>query len=40
MELENAIAAHPAVMEVTVFGVPDPRWGETPCTVVVPNAGG
>jgi acyl-CoA synthetase (AMP-forming)/AMP-acid ligase II len=27
-ELENVIAAHPAVLEVAVFGVPDARWGE------------
>ena len=33
-ELENVIAAHPAVVEVAVFGIPDPRWGETPCAVV------
>lgn len=33
-ELENVIAAHPAVLEVAVFGIPDPRWGETPCAVV------
>jgi acyl-CoA synthetase (AMP-forming)/AMP-acid ligase II len=39
MELENAIAAHPAVMEVAVFGIPDPRWGETPCAVIVPKPG-
>ena len=39
MELENAIATHPAVMEVAVFGVPHPRWGETPCAVVVPKPG-
>jgi acyl-CoA synthetase (AMP-forming)/AMP-acid ligase II len=39
MELENAIASHPAVMEVAVFGIPDPRWGETPCAVVVPKTG-
>jgi acyl-CoA synthetase (AMP-forming)/AMP-acid ligase II len=39
MELENAIADHPAVMEVAVFGIPDARWGETPCAVVVPQAG-
>ncbi|MGI9477399.1 MAG: class I adenylate-forming enzyme family protein [Hyphomicrobiaceae bacterium] len=38
MELENAIADHPAVLEVAVFGVPDQRWGETPCAVVVPKA--
>jgi len=39
MELENTIATHPAVMEVAVFGIPDPRWGETPCAVVVPKSG-
>jgi acyl-CoA synthetase (AMP-forming)/AMP-acid ligase II len=39
MELENAISAHPGVMEVAVFGIPDPRWGETPCAVVVPKPG-
>ncbi|MBR2813537.1 MAG: AMP-binding protein [Reyranella sp.] len=33
-ELENIIAAHPGVLEVAVFGIPDPRWGETPCAVV------
>ena len=27
-ELENVIAAHPAVLEVAVFGIPDARWGE------------
>jgi acyl-CoA synthetase (AMP-forming)/AMP-acid ligase II len=40
MELENAIADHPDVMEVAVFGIPHPRWGETPCAVVVPKPGG
>jgi acyl-CoA synthetase (AMP-forming)/AMP-acid ligase II len=39
MELENVISAHPGVMEVAVFGIPDPRWGETPCAVVVPEPG-
>jgi len=29
-EIENVIAAHPAIMEVAVFGVPHPTWGETP----------
>jgi len=33
-ELENVIAAHPATLEVAVFGIPDARWGETPCAVV------
>jgi acyl-CoA synthetase (AMP-forming)/AMP-acid ligase II len=34
-ELENALAAHPAIAEVCVVGVPHPRWGETPKAVVV-----
>jgi acyl-CoA synthetase (AMP-forming)/AMP-acid ligase II len=38
-ELENVIAAHPAVLEVAVFGIPDPRWGETPCAVVCVKPG-
>ena len=34
-ELETVIASHPAIREVAVFGVPDPRWGETPTAVCV-----
>jgi acyl-CoA synthetase (AMP-forming)/AMP-acid ligase II len=34
-ELENVIAALPGVREVAVFGVPHPRWGETPVAQVV-----
>jgi acyl-CoA synthetase (AMP-forming)/AMP-acid ligase II len=34
-ELENALAAHDAVLEVAVVGVPHPKWGETPNAVVV-----
>jgi fatty-acyl-CoA synthase len=30
VEVEHAIAAHPAVHEVAVVGVPDERWGEVP----------
>jgi long-chain acyl-CoA synthetase len=33
-EVEDALAAHPAVEEVAVFGVPDPRWGEAVYAVV------
>jgi long-chain acyl-CoA synthetase len=34
-EVEDALAAHPSVSEVAVFGVPDPRWGEAVYAVVV-----
>src|SRR5262249_60899578 len=40
MELENAIAAHAAVMEVAGVGIPDPRRGGTPGGRVRPKAGG
>jgi long-chain acyl-CoA synthetase len=33
-EVENALGSHPAVQEVAVFGVPDPRWGEAVYAVV------
>ena len=35
MELENAIMAHPAVLEAAVIGVADDRWGERPLATVV-----
>ena len=35
MELENAIMAHPEVMEAAVIGVPDEKWGERPLAAVV-----
>jgi acyl-CoA synthetase (AMP-forming)/AMP-acid ligase II len=40
-EIENAIASHPDVIEVAVFGVPHDKWGETPMAVcyVRPDAG-
>ncbi|MGH8261651.1 MAG: class I adenylate-forming enzyme family protein [Steroidobacteraceae bacterium] len=34
-EVENALAAHPAVREVAVFGLPDPLYGESVCAAVV-----
>jgi long-chain acyl-CoA synthetase len=39
IEVEDALAADPAVEEVAVFGVPDPRWGEAVYAVVVSHAG-
>ena len=36
-EVENALAAHPAVAEVSVVGAPHTRWGETPVAIVVLN---
>lgn len=39
-EVEAVLEAHPAVAEVAVVGVPDPRWGEIVCAVVVPTQDG
>ena len=35
MELENALMAHPDVLEAAVIGVADERWGERPLATVV-----
>ena len=34
--LENALMAHPKVMEAAVIAIPDERWGERPMAVAVP----
>jgi len=39
MELENAIMAHPDVLEAAVIGVADERWGERPLATVVLEPG-
>jgi len=37
--IENAMIAHPAVVESAVIGVPHPKWDERPIVVVVKKAG-
>jgi long-chain acyl-CoA synthetase len=38
-EVEEAIYTHPGVLEATVFGIPDERWGEAVHAVIVPRLG-
>ncbi|MFI6367641.1 long-chain-fatty-acid--CoA ligase [Nocardia sp. NPDC050630] len=35
-EVENVLAAHPAIADVAVVAAPHEKWGETPVAVVVP----
>ncbi|WP_027856557.1 fatty acid--CoA ligase [Marinobacterium jannaschii] len=39
LELENLISQHEQVAEVAVVGIPDEKWGERPCAMIVPVAG-
>lgn len=38
-EVEDVLHGHPGVQDVAVVGVPDRRWGENVCAVVVPQPG-
>ncbi|MFO1337100.1 MAG: AMP-binding protein [Burkholderiaceae bacterium] len=38
-EVEGVLGAHPAVQDVAVVGVPDAKWGEAVCAVVVLRGG-
>ncbi len=37
-EVENVLAAHPAIVEVAVIGCPHEKWGEVPVAVVAVDA--
>ncbi|HZU12897.1 MAG TPA: fatty acid--CoA ligase [Chloroflexota bacterium] len=39
VEIENALYAHPAVLECAVIGVPDEQWGEVPLALVALKPG-
>jgi fatty-acyl-CoA synthase len=38
-EVETVLAAHPAVQDVAVVGLPDEKWGESVLAVVIPRQG-
>src|SRR5438034_3063341 len=39
IEVEQAVARHPDVLEVAVIAIPDERWGEVPKAFVVAKPG-
>ena len=39
IDLENAAAGHPDVLQAAVIGVPHPKWSERPLLLVVPKPG-
>ncbi len=38
MEIEHAMADHPGIVQIAVFGLDDERWGQRVCAAVVGTA--
>jgi feruloyl-CoA synthase len=39
VDVESTLYKHPKIMEAAVIGIPDPKFGEGVCAVVVPREG-
>ena len=37
-EIEDILAGHPDIVEISIVGLPDARTGERACAVIVPKA--
>lgn len=40
LEIENCLLAHPGILDVSVVGLPDPRYGEVVAAFIIPKASG